>query len=130
MKNTVYVRAFVAADIVAKTLNLAFRVSDLLEISSEDGVITIRKVSCALCGHAENIRQYLRDKWLCDKCAEEISKGVIRDSRFIDTAGSYDAGGKYGADTAASSGTGTAEVSRDSYTDYDKEFEQRNGVGV
>lgn len=125
MKNTVYVRAFVAPDIIAKTLNLAFRVSDMLEISSEDGVITIRKVTCALCGHAENIRQYLRDKWLCDKCAEEISKGVIRDSRFIDTAGDYHAGNANG-----SSGTGAAEVRRGSYADYDKEFEQRNGVGV
>ncbi len=125
MKNTVYVRAYVASDIITKTVNLAFRVSDLLEISSDGDTITIRKVTCALCGHTENIRQYLRDKWLCDKCAEEISKGVIRDSRFIDTAGDYHAG-----DANGSSGAGNTEVRRGSYADYDKEFEQRNGVGV
>lgn len=128
MKNTVYVRAYVASDIITKTVNLAFRVSDLLEISSDGDTITIRKVTCALCGHTENIRQYLRDTWLCDKCAEEISKGVIRDSRFVDTAGSYDASGKHGADTTAGSDAGSAGVKRGSFNDFYKELESWEGT--
>ena len=126
MKNTVFVRAFVAPDIIAKTINLAFRVSDMLEISSEGDTITIRKVACALCGGIENVRQYGRDKWVCNPCAEAISKGVGNNTKFVDTPGGYHAAG----DTEASSGTGTAEVSRGSYADYDEEFEQGNGVGV
>lgn len=135
MKNTVYARAFVAADIIAKTLNLAFRVSDLLEISSDGDSIVIRKVTCALCGRTENIRQYLKGVWVCDSCAEAIAKGMVRDSKFVDSPGVYAFNGRNVADQAAASsdageaGASTVQPKRGSYSDYAKEFEQGDGDG-
>jgi AbrB family transcriptional regulator, transcriptional pleiotropic regulator of transition state genes len=52
---------------------LGIREGDLLEVTAEDGGLTLRKVEpeCALCGQSDNLID-LREKHLCRECVREI----------------------------------------------------------